>query len=182
MRRLTLAASLPLVVCILLSTLFTSCRIKKKAVKSEDDGGLVSVINVADPRGSVQLTRGFHGLEHQSWRWTMKNFTVSLRPPPGSSRNGATLELKFNVPEVMVNRLGAITLDARIFGVDLGPQTYATAGDYVYSRTIPANALSSDAVAVEFAVDKGLPPTLQDIRELAVIVTSVGLLPPPDSK
>lgn len=172
MRRLTLAASL-----LLVAFASTSCRIKKKsAAKAEDDGQLVSVINVADPRGSVQLTRGFHGLENQSWRWTMKNFTATLRPPAGSAQKGAKLELKFTIPEVMFNRLGAMTLDARVNGNDLGPQTFSNAGDYVYTRDVPASALLSDAVAVDFAVDKGLPPGNPDPRELAVIVTSVGLI------
>ena len=173
MRRLNLATLL----LVLLVFTSTSCRIKKKAAKaSEEDGQLVSVIHVADPRGSVQLTRGFHGLEHDSWRWTMKNFTATLRPPAGAAQKGAALELKFTIPEVMFNRVGAMTVDARINGIDLGPQTYSNAGDYTYTRDIPATALVSDAVAVDFAVDKGLPPGDQDPRELAVIVTSVGLL------
>ena len=172
MRRLTLAAAL-----LLVAFAATNCRIKKKsAAKAEDDGQLVSVINVADPRGSVQLTRGFHGLENQSWRWTMKNFTATLRPPAGSSQKGAKLELKFTIPDVMFNRVGPMTVDARTNGIDLGPQTFSNAGDYTYTRDIPATALASDAVAIDFAVDKGLPPGDPDPRELAVIVTSVGLI------
>jgi len=170
MRRLTLA---PLLLFVVFST---GCRIKKNAAKNaEDDGGLVSVINVADPRGSAQLTRGFHGLENQSWRWTMKNFTATLRPPKEAAQKGARLELKFTIPDVMFNRVGPMTVDARINGIDLGPQTYSNAGDFNYTRDIPANALAADAVAVDFAVDKGLPPGDPDPRELAVIVTSVGL-------
>ena len=172
MRRLIVAGSL-----LLVAFASTSCRIKKKSsAKAEDDGQLVSVINVADPRGSVQLTRGFHGLENQSWRWTMKNFTATLRPPAGSAQKGAKLELKFTIPEVMFNRVGAMTLDARVNGNDLGPQTFSNAGDYTYTREVPASALLSDAVAIDFAVDKGLPPGNPDPRELAIIVTSVGLV------
>src|SRR5271163_964138 len=170
MRRLSLAL-------LLLALASTGCRIKKKAAKApEDDGQLVSVINVADPRGSVQLTRGFHGLEHDSWRWTMKNFTATLHPPAGAAKKGAALELKFTIPDVMFNRVGAMTVDARMNGIDLGPQTFSNAGDYTYTRDIPATALTSDAVAIDFAVDKGLPPGDPDPRELAVIVTSVGLI------
>jgi hypothetical protein len=173
MRRLSLAT--PLLVLLVFAS--TNCRIKKKAAKAaEDDGQLVSMIHVGDPRGSAQLNRGFHGLENQSWRWTMKNFTATLRPPAGAAQKGAGLELKFTIPDVMFNRVGAMTLDARINGIDLGPQTFSSAGDYTYSRDIPATALASDAVAVDFAVDKGLPPGDPDPRELAVIVTSVGLI------
>jgi hypothetical protein len=157
----------------------TGCRIKKKsrAKTAEDDGQLASIVNVADPRAAVQLIRGFHGLENESWRWTMKNFAVTLRPPANAAQKGASLELKFTLPDVMFNRVGAMTLDARINGVDLGPETYPKAGDFTYSRHVPEMALHADGVTVEFAADKGLPPGDTDPRELAVIVTTVGLLP-----
>ncbi len=166
---------------LLLAALLTSaCRIHKHgphAQAAEDDGQLVSVINMNDPRASVQLTRGFHGLENNAWRWTMKNFTATLRTPANASKSGATLQLKLTIPDVMFNRVGPMTLDARVNGLDLGPETYSHTGDYIYTRDVPPAALSADAVAIDFHVDKGLPPTEQETRELAVIVTTVGLLP-----
>ena len=105
----------------------------------------------------------------------MKSFTATLRPPAGAAQKGAVLELKFTIPEVMLNRVGPMTLAARINGIDLGAQTFSSSGDFTYTRDIPATALGSDAVAIDFAVDKGLPPGDTDPRELAVIVTSVGL-------
>jgi hypothetical protein len=170
---------------ILLTTLLLTpaCRIHKKGPHAqagqpaEDDGQLVTVINMNDPRAAIQLTRGFHGLENNSWRWTMKNFSATLRPPAHASKNGATLQLKFTIPEVMFTRVGPMTVDARIKDADLGPQTYSIAGDYLYIRDVPATALSAEAVNIDFQVDKGLPPGDQETRELAIIVTTVGLLP-----
>jgi hypothetical protein len=132
---------------------------------------------MGDPRAAVQLTRGFHGLENQSWRWTMKDFTATLRPPARAAATGASLQLKFTIPDVMFNRVGPMTISARVNGLDLGPQTYSQTGDFNYTRDVPATALSGDAVSVDFHVDKGLPPSDQDTRELAIIVTAVGLLP-----
>jgi hypothetical protein len=168
--------------CVFILTLLLTpaCRIHKNsphAQSQEDDGQLVSVINVNDPRASVQLTRGFHGLENDAWRWTMKNFTATLRAPANASKTGATLQLKLTIPDVMFNRVGPMTVDARVNGLDLGPETYSHTGDYTYTRDVPPAALSTDAVAIDFHVDKGLPPTEQETRELAVIVTTVGLLP-----
>lgn len=169
---------------LLIALLLTpACRIHKKGPHAqsgqpaEDDGQLVTVINMNDPRAAVQLTRGFHGLENNNWRWTMKNFEATLRPPANASKNGATLQLKFTIPQVMFSRVGAMTIDAHVKGVDLGPQTYSAAGDYLYTRDVPATALSADAVAIDFQVDKGLPPGEQETRELAIIVTTIGLLP-----
>jgi len=154
------------------------CRIRKKTQdKPAEANQPVSVINVADPRAAVQLTSGFYDLENDSWRWTAKSFTVTLRPPASASKNGATLQLKFTIPDVMFNRVGAMTLDGRINGLDLGAQTYSQAGDCTYTRDVPAAALLGDTVPIDFHVDKGLPPSEQDPRELAVIVTTVGLLP-----
>ena len=144
---------------IALLILTPACRIHKKvphAKAAEDDGQLVSVINVNDPRAAVQLTRGFHGLENNSWRWTMKIFTATLRPPANASKTGASLQLKFTLPEVMFNRVGPMSVDARLNGLDLGPQTYSQVGDYIYTRDVPAAALSGDAVSIDFHVDKGL--------------------------
>jgi hypothetical protein len=168
------------IAAILLLLLAPGCRIRKKATHAqapEDDGQLVSVINMGDPRAAVQLTRGFHALENQSWRWTMKDFTATLRPPARASASGASLQLKFTIPDVMFNRVGPMAVNARVNGLDLGPQTYSQTGDFIYTRDVPATALSGDAVSVDFHVDKGLPPSDQDTRELAIIVTAVGLLP-----
>jgi hypothetical protein len=175
MRRLTrLSAVFALLAIVALAP---ACRTKRKprAKVSDDDGQLASVVVVADSRSAVQLVRGFHNLEGEAWRWTMKSFTVTLRPPAGAAENGAKLELKFVLPEVIINRLGAMTLSAKVNGTDLPPETFSKTGDWVYTREIPASALHGDAVTVDFAVDKAIPPSEQDSREVAIIVTSIGL-------
>ncbi len=171
MRRLTAALLLTLVV------IAPACRTRKKGSRAEDDGKPLSVVKVADPRGAVQLIRGFHNVENDAWRWAMKNFTVSLRPPAGSATNGATLELKFTLPDAIFSQLGAMTIHARVAGAALSPETYSKAGDAVYSRDLPPSALQGDTVTVEFFTDKALPPSATDERELSIIVTSIGLLP-----
>lgn len=173
MRRLILAAALVALV------MAPACRYKRKPRERApiDSGEPVSLLNVADPRAGFQLTKGFWTVEGGAWRWTMKNFTVMLRPPAGAAQKGSTLELKFTIPDVMFNRVGAMTLDAHINGVDLGPEKYPRAGEFVYRRDIPAAQLGLPTAAIDFSVDKGLPPSGQDTRELAVIVSSVGLLP-----
>jgi hypothetical protein len=173
MRRLT-AAALALALTTLLAPGCKHSR-KARAKSSEDDGQLASVVNVADPRASVQLVRGFYNLEANTWRWTMGKFTVSLRPPAGAAQNGAKLELKFNIPDVVFNQIGAITLTAAVNGLALPPEAYNKAGNFTYARDVPGAALAGDAVAVDFATDKVLPPSAQDSRELCLIVTSIGL-------
>lgn len=172
MRRLIAAAAL-----VAMVALAPACRTKKKARARvvEDDGQLTSVVNVADTRAAVQLVSGFYALENDSWRWTARQFTVTLRPPSASGQNGAQLELKFSLPDAVFQRVGAITLAAKVNGVDLPPQTYSAAGEAAYTRDIPASVLHGDAVTFNFSADKAIPPSDQDQRELAIIVTTIGL-------
>jgi hypothetical protein len=165
----------------LITLALPGCRIRKKVEETKaavaapsDDGQLSSVANAGDPLRAVQFVRGFYGIENQSWRWTAKNFAVTLRSPKGS---GANLEMKFVIPDVMFNRVGAMTVDAKANGLDLGAETFSTAGEASYTREVPAVVLAGDSTTFEFSVDKGLPPSVKDPRELALIVSSVGLVP-----
>ena len=148
-----------------------------QADPAADDGLLVSVLNMGDPRAASQLAGGFYAVEGGAWRWTMKKFSVTLRPPAGAAQNGATLELRLTIPPVILDRLGAVTLSGTIRGASLSPETFSKAGESRYTREVPASALGGEEVTIDFAVDKALVPGAQDQRELAVIVTSVGLLP-----
>jgi hypothetical protein len=149
------------------------CRRKKK-IKAREDG-LASMVNVADPADSAQLVRGFSNVEADAWRWSTSKFAVVLRPPAGAAQNGAKLEMVFTLNETVVKKLGPMTINASVNGTALPPQTFNAAGDYTYSQPVPASALGSDVVTVDFTTDKALAPTEQDKRELALIVKTIGL-------
>ena len=152
------------------------CRLRKKSKAAvEDDGQLASVVNVAEPRTSVQLTRGFYQVEADAWRWTAKDFSVALRPPKGSAQKGATLQMSFTYPEAVFNRLGPITITARVNGTDAGTQAFNSAGAQTFSHDVAGSVLTGDVVAVDFSLDKSIPPTDQDSRELGIIVSAIGL-------
>jgi hypothetical protein len=148
-----------------------------RAAPVEDDSPLESVVNVADLEDAAQLIAGFHNVENNAWRWTMGHFSATLRPPEDSSLKGAVLELKGDVPSAVLKRLGPISLSATINGHTLYSETFSRAGAFTYSQEVPASVLSGDSARVDFAVDKALPPSGQDARELALVVTSIGLLP-----
>ena len=76
----------------------------------------------------------------------------------------------------VLQQLGPVTLSARIGGSSLTPEKYTEAGGYIYGRDVPASALSGDSVSVEFTTDKAIPAGKIEKRELALIVTSVGLV------
>ena len=173
MRRLTVAG-LPAILAIGLALAPGAC---KRASRAQPAPELLSVVPVDDPHADAQLVRGFYSLEGEPWRWTAGQFSVVLRPPPGASLEGARLELKLNIPDAVFQQLGALTLSATASGMPLAREKYTEAGSYVYARDVPASALTGDSVSIEFATDKVIPAGKIEKRELALIVTSVGLVP-----
>jgi hypothetical protein len=165
-RRLTIAAVLlPLLI------LSADCARRKKS-----EGQIQSVVLMGDAHIDQQLTRGFYGIEARAWRWTAKDFVITLRRPAGAEQSGAKLELKVSIPEASLTRLGPITLSGKVNdGLDLPPEIYSQSGDFTYIRDIPANVLSDELVTIEFQTDKALPPSGQDSRELGIIVSYAGL-------
>jgi hypothetical protein len=138
---------------------------------------VLSVLKMSDPNAESQLLRGFYGVESGSWRWTTSKFALTLRPPEGSAQQGATLEFKFSLSEVVVNKVGPVTLSAKINGVPLPSQTYSKPGEYTYSAAVPADALRTNTASLEFSTDKVMPPGNGDKRELALVAVSAALLP-----
>jgi hypothetical protein len=131
-------------------------------------------VQANDPKAATQLIKGFYAVEQGSYRWTMGQFSATLRPPLHASERGAKLILNLGVPEPVIQKLKSIQLSASVDGVALPAETYTKPGGYVYSREVPAQALAKRVVTVSFALDKCLPPSDADRRELGVVVTAVG--------
>jgi len=81
------------------------------------------------------------------------------------------------VPDPIIARLKTVSLSATVGGAKLAPETYTQSGEFTYTREVPATVLGGEAVKVDFALDKSLPPGEVDQRELGVVVSSVGLEP-----
>jgi hypothetical protein len=162
-----------LVVCLLV----TGCKRRRKIrveQTEEDSVTMASVIRMSDPRAAPQLLKGFYGIEEKSWRWTMGQFAVALRPPRNAALNGAVLHFKFALPEAVLAKVKTVSLSASVNGAPLSRETYTQPGDFDYSRDVDAKLLAGDAVNVEFTLDKFLPAGSVETRELGVIATSVG--------
>jgi len=170
-----------ILVSALAAGLLASAGCKRKARKmtmepaDEETTSLATMVHVADPRATVQLIRGFHDVEQNAWRWTMRKFSVTLKTPAGAAARGATLQLKFVIPDVVLAKLKSLALSASVEGTPLAGETYTAAGEQTYTRDVPPQAFKADAVTVDFVLDKALPPGPADRRELGVIVTTAGL-------
>ena len=140
-----------------------------------EPGEFLSTLYVADPRATPQLLKGFHVLEQGAWRWTEKVFAVALKPPPVVPGQEVNVELTFSIAEASISQLGPLTLTATLNGSPAGSETYGQAGDYIFTKPVPADVLASEAIEAVFELDKVLLPTGSDVRELGVIAVSVAL-------
>ncbi len=181
MKSLMLTRRTALILCLAALPLLVAplgCKRQRKVKvqqTEEEPPRLASMVHVSDPRSEGQLVSGFYTVEQNAWRWAQKKFSVILRAPLGGAQRGATLNLKFTIPDVITQKLGKITLSASVNGSPLKPDTYDKPGEYTYSRDVAPNLLTGDTVRVDFAVDKAIEPSEADARELAVVVLSVGL-------
>jgi hypothetical protein len=156
----------------------TGCKRGLRSQQTEEGPAhYASVIRMGDPKVAGQLVRGFHNIEARAWRWTAREFQVALGLPPGAAQKGATLAVRLTVPPVIIEKEGPITLTASIAGTRFEPETYSTTGNFVFRRDVPPNLLAGNSVRVEFALDKAMPPTTMDQRQLGIVVLNVALEP-----
>lgn len=152
---------------------------KKRPIETEptDESGatLKPVVKMNDPQSAIQLLKGFHEIEQGAWRWAASHFIVALKTPPGAAERGGVIVMSFAAPQPVLQKFGSITVSAKATGTDLGQQTYSSTGDYVFKAEVPPSLLKKAVLTVEFRTDKFMPPGDADLRELAVIVSSIGL-------
>ena len=121
------------------------------------------------------MLAGFYAVEQGTWRWTKKAFSVALKPPPPLPDEAVTLELRFTVPKVSIQRLQALTLSAAVNGVSVGAETFDKPGDYTFTKPVPAEALDQKIAKVEFRLDQAIAAGEIETRELGLVATSVAL-------
>ena len=160
--------------CILIPLLLAGSGCKRRHRNSGQL--LASTIYAGDPNAADRLTQGFYQVEENAWRWTAKDFSVTLAPPLHADQKGAQLSLKLAVPDAVIQKFGSVQLSASVDGYKLEPETYNKSGKYTYTRDIPADHLKDDTARIDFSLDHALPPGDTDRRELGIIVSEVGLV------
>ena len=133
-----------------------------------------TMLGMADSRSTVQLIKGFYEIENGGWRWSTKEFSAALKPPSTAFAKGATLVLRFSVMDASIAKLGPLTLTAKVGSTACPAQKYDKAGTYEFKCAIPGTELSNPIATADFALDKVLPMTAGDQRELGLVVAMVG--------
>ena len=162
-------------VTLLMAVATTSCD-RGTAAIPEAPTDLLSVVEMANPVGLPQLVHGFWKLEDGSWRWVAKRFRVVLQAPASASTRGATVELHFTLPKQVLAGVETVRLAATVNGMTLPYVAFATEGAQTFWRVVPPEAFAVQPVTVEITVSRALPPIPGDERELALVVSKIGLL------
>jgi SAM-dependent methyltransferase len=129
---------------------------------------------ISKPITNGQLAGGWHEQESfQTWRWTERKFSAVFSDIASGADHA--LRLDFFLPAAIHDALGAVEIAGSINGFALHPETFAKAGHYTYEEPVPDSALIGQPVLVEFTLNKALPPSGNDPRELGLVVESVRL-------
>ena len=136
-----------------------------------------SEIQIGDAAYEPLLLRGFYRSEGE-WRWTAPKFAVSLAPP--TSRENALLLLDFTLPVEVTRNLPAVTLTAKVNGVEVGKRRYTKPDRYQFAARVPAKLLRERSVEAEFEMYPSTThPNGQD--KIGIIAMAAALTPAGDS-
>lgn len=135
---------------------------------------LSATVATADNAVAGRL-EGFHQIENGGWRWTKKRFSITIDSPDPQGQTGARFTLRLYVPDSSMQKLGAITLTARLGDHVLPPETFRRPGQFSFARDLDAAWVKAGPNRVDFTLDKALAPTASDGRELGIVVVSASL-------
>lgn len=131
-----------------------------------------SYVLLADLRALDQLGDGWYEIENGAWRWMGREATLYLKKPAGEN---TVFETKLYVPETVIQRVGPPSLRILLNGELLATHKFTQAGSYVVEQIVPPEKLRAEVFRVDLELDRAMPPSSGDQRELGVVVTAVGL-------
>ena len=175
--RIRFAAALSLLVaCVALAgcTTATPSWFLPEPPKIKPERVRLSYIATADLRAASQLGPGWYEIEEGAWRWMAREATVYLKRPQG---NNLVFEAKLYVPPNLVRTVGSTSLEILVNGGLLAREHLSHPGEHLIRHPVSPDYLRSEIVRVDLKLDRAMPPSGADKRELGAVVTAVGLRP-----
>lgn len=127
----------------------------RKAYKQRDGRVYAELIDIPPSPAPIRFTLdGVHAPEASGWRWTQRSFLIRW------NRAATKVRVEINVPQAILDRLGPLQIEA-----NGKTDRLAEAKQYVIERPV-----KSDQTELRFTLDKFLPPSAADQRELGVIL------------
>jgi hypothetical protein len=138
------------------------------------DASIQSRIEMNTRQYDSRLT-GFYPPESAGFRWSEREFSARLSSPkPGGP---AELVMRLYIPENTIRQLGTVTLRTSINGHPLAPEQWSHAGQYVFRREWNDTSMRGGEAEINFSLDRALPPSASDRRELGIVVQEISLEP-----
>lgn len=131
----------------------------------------LSYVMLADLRAVEQLGDGWYEIEDGAWRWMGREATLYLKRPEGEN---VLLEARLFVPGSVIRRVGAPSIQILLNGELLITQNFPQAGAYVIEQAVPPEKLHANLLRVDLKLDRALPPSIEDQRQLGIVVKAVG--------
>ena len=134
----------------------------------------MSQLNLGDVRSKAQLGSGWYGIEEGGWRWMSKQAEAMLRVPAEAA---PVFETQLFFPPGFMERAGgAVTVSVMLDGRLLTRETYLKPGGYRLAKFVPRDQLIAPNVRVTFQLNRAMPPSASDQRELGVVVSRLGFV------
>ena len=111
----------------------------------------------------LKLIAGWHEAERTGWRWTKREFAVGL--PDGGTETYQRMSMRVFIPQVLIERLGPLTLRAEFDGQELTPVPFNQPGEHAFSRKL--GMIAGREHNVHFSLDKALYPGISIIASWA---------------
>ena len=133
-----------------------------------------SYINTGDVRAKPQLLSGWYPIEDGAWRWMGKEAQAVLLTPQESP---FSFELRLFFPENHMKRVGGpVTVSVLLDGTLFAQETFSRPGNQAIHKSVPAGTLGGPSTKLTIRVDRTIPPTDTDKRELGAVIQGFGFL------
>ena len=131
-------------------------------------------MRTSDNNDSGKL-EGFYQVEEGAFRWTKRQFAITFDLPDAPAGGQVRMELEIYLSDPLMQNLAPIRLAGRIGNHLLDPEAFGQSGKFIYARDLPGAWFKIGPNRIEFDVDKALPPSAADGRELGIVVKHASL-------
>ena len=134
----------------------------------------LAYLHAGDLRARPQLLGHWYDIEDGGWRWMRKEAQAVLRPPEESP---VSFELRLYFPEDHMKRAGGpVTVSVLLGNGLLVEETYHEPGGYTIRQPVMTASLSQPATRVAVRLNRAVPPTGEEERELGAVVLGLGFV------
>ena len=134
----------------------------------------LAYLHAGDLRARPQLLGGWYAIEDGGWRWMGKEAHAVLQTPEESLID---FDLRLFFPENHMERAdGPVTVSLLLQDSLFAQQTYSRPGPYTIRKPVPAGSLPQRATRVALRLNRVVPPTDGDQRELGAVIMGFGFV------